>query len=58
MNTALWIAQGILGALFIMAGFMKSVQPKEKLSKNMPWVYDYSALQVKLIGLSELLGGV
>jgi len=58
MNTALWIAQGIFGAMFIMAGIMKSTQPKEKLAKNMPWVNDYSPTQVKLIGLSELLGGI
>jgi len=58
MNTALWIAQGLFGAMFIMAGMMKSTQPKEKLAKNMPWVNDYSATQVKLIGVSELLGGL
>lgn len=57
MNTALWIAQGIL-ALFVMAGFMKMLQPKEKLKERMPWVNDYSATQVKLIGLVELLGGI
>jgi uncharacterized membrane protein YphA (DoxX/SURF4 family) len=58
MNTALWIAQGLFGAMFILAGIMKSTQPKEKLAKNMPWVNDYSATQVKLIGVSELLGGI
>ena len=58
MNIALWIAQGILAAMFTMAGIMKSTQPKEKLSKNLPWVNDYSAGQVKLIGLAELLGGI
>ena len=58
MNTALWIAQGILGAMFIMAGIMKSTQAKEKLAKNLPWVNDYSATQVKLIGVAELLGGL
>jgi uncharacterized membrane protein len=58
MNTALWIAQGLFGAMFIMAGLMKSTQPKEKLAQNMPWVNDYSAAQVKMIGISELLGGI
>ena len=57
MNTTLWIAQGILGA-FIMAGIIKSTQPKEKLKDRMPWVNDYSDNQVKLIGISELLGGI
>ena len=47
-----------MGAMFIMAGIMKSTQPKEKLAKNLPWVNDYAANHVKLIGLSELLGGI
>lgn len=58
MNTALWIAQGVLGAMFTLAGFMKATQPKVKLAKNMPWVNDYSAAQVKLVGIAELLGGI
>ena len=44
--------------MFMMAGIMKSTQPKEKLAKNLPWVKDYSAIQVKLIGVAELLGGL
>jgi len=58
MNTALWIAQGVLGAMMIMAGMMKSTQPKEKLAPNLPWVKDYSAGMVKFVGVSELLGGI
>jgi len=57
MNIALWIAQGIL-AMFVMAGLMKATQPKEKLAVKMPWVNDFSLWQVKLIGLSQLLGGI
>ena len=58
MNTALWIAQGVLGAMMIMAGIMKTFQPKEKLAPNLPWVKDFSAATVKFVGLSELLGGI
>jgi uncharacterized membrane protein len=58
MNIFLWVLQGILAGMFIMAGIMKSTQPKEKLAPKMPWVNDYSSLSVKLIGLSELLGGI
>ena len=57
MNTALWIAQGFL-ALFIMAGFMKATRSKEALAPRMPWVNDFSATQVKLIGVSQILGGI
>jgi hypothetical protein len=55
MNTALWIVQGILAALFLMAGFMKSTTPKEKLALKMPWANDYSAGTIKLIGITQLL---
>ena len=58
MNTALWIIQGILAAMFVMAGLMKSTQPKEKLAPKLPWVNDYSAGMVKFIGISELLGAI
>ena len=57
MNIALWIAQGFL-ALFVMAGFMKATRPKEALAPRMPWVNDFSATQVKLIGVSQIFGGI
>jgi uncharacterized membrane protein len=58
MNTILWIIQGLLAAMFITAGVMKSTQPKEKLVKQLPWVADFSKSTVRFIGLSELLGGI
>lgn len=58
MNILIWICQAIAGAMFILAGVMKSTQPKEKLAPKMSWVNDYSAGSVKLVGLSELLGGI
>jgi uncharacterized membrane protein YphA (DoxX/SURF4 family) len=58
MNVAIWIVQIVLGLGFILAGVMKSTQPREKLTKNMTWVEDYSGPQVKLIGVIEFLGGL
>ncbi len=58
MNTTLWMIQGILAALFGAAGIFKATQPKEKLQPKMPWVEDYSAQQVKFIGLLELLAAI
>lgn len=58
MNTAIWIAQGITAAMFLLAGLMKILQPKEKLSGKMSWVNDYSTPMVKLVGLAEVLGGI
>jgi uncharacterized membrane protein len=58
MNIALWIAQGILAAMFLMAGVMKSTQPREKLKAKLPWVEEVSDGTLKLIGVSELLGAL
>ena len=58
MNVTLWIVAGVLAALFFLAGLMKATQPKEKLAENMGWVEDYSATQVKLIGIVEVLGAI
>ncbi|MCW6003437.1 DoxX family protein [Micromonospora sp. CPCC 205371] len=58
MNVFLWIVQAVLAALFVMAGVMKSTQPKEKLQPRLPYVEDLSAGTVKFIGVVELLGGL
>lgn len=58
MNVALWIVQGLLALMFLMAGAMKTMQPKEKLAGNMAWVEDFSAGQVKTIGILEALGAI
>lgn len=58
MNTALWIVQGVLAAMFLMAGIMKATTPREKLAIKMPWANDYSAGTVKLIGITQLLAAI
>ncbi|GAA2364760.1 DoxX family protein [Dactylosporangium salmoneum] len=58
MNIVLWVLQIVLGAAFLMAGVMKTTQPKEKLAGNMTWVNRRSAGTVKFIGAMELLGGL
>ena len=58
MNTALWIIQGLLAAAFLIAGFTKATQPKEKLAEKMAWVEDYSANIVKLLGGLEVLAAI
>jgi uncharacterized membrane protein YphA (DoxX/SURF4 family) len=58
MNVFLWIVQIALAAAFVLAGVMKATQPKEKLQPNLPWVEDFSAGTVRLIGVAELLGGI
>lgn len=58
MNTALWIAQWLGGAAFLMAGVMKASQPKEKLAEQMAWVEDFSAGQIRNIGVLEVAGAL
>ncbi len=58
MNVALWIVQGILAAVFLLAGTMKLTQSHSKLAEQMGWPGDFSPSTVKLIGGLELLGAV
>lgn len=58
INIALWIAQGLLAVMFIMAGIMKTTQPIEALAESLPWVTSTPLGLVRFIGISELLGGL
>lgn len=60
MNIALWIVQGLLALVMLGAGTMKAASPKAKLVANprMAWAGDFTAAQIKLIGLAEIAGGV
>ena len=58
LHITLWIAQIILGGMFIMAGMMKSTQPIVDLSESVPWTANVPLGLVRFIGVSELLGGI
>lgn len=59
MNIILWVIQGILAAMFTMAGTMKSTQPIDKLLKSgVTWADRFPLTTVRLIGASELLGAL
>lgn len=59
MNVVLWVIAGLLAAAFLAAGAMKVLQPKEKLAASgMGWAEDFSAGQVKAIGVLEVLGAI
>lgn len=57
MNIALWIAQGLLAAMFLMAGMMKAFQTA-KAKEQMPWAKGRSDEFVRFVGVSELLGAL
>lgn len=58
MNLVLWILQGLLAAMFLMAGIMKSTQSREKLIKQFDWVNDVSTPLVRFIGAAEVAGAI
>lgn len=55
MNIALWIAQGLLAAFYLMTGVMKTfMTPRAK--ETLPWAKERSNGFVRFVGTSELLG--
>ncbi len=58
MTTTVWIVQGVLCAFFIYASLSKLLQTKEQQEKRIPEMSHLTGLQVKLIGLAELLGAI
>lgn len=58
MNIALWIVQILLAVAFLMAGFMKTFQPLDKVTERLAWVKDVPPSMVRFIGVAELLGGL
>lgn len=58
MDTFLWILQWLLAGMFLMAGTMKLMQPKEKLAQSQGWANDFTSTTVKLIGMAEVLAAI
>ena len=57
MNIALWVAQGLLAAMYLMAGVMKTFQTA-RAKEQMPWAKNRSDAFVRFVGASELLGAL
>ena len=62
MNIALWILQGFLATIFLIAGGIKVIKSKDELKalggEKMNWVDSTSAISVKLIGTLEVLAAI
>ena len=54
MNVALWIAQGLLAALFLFAGGTKLILPIEEMTKDLPM----PGLFLRFLGVAEVLGAI
>ena len=58
-NIGLWIAQIVLAAVYVMAGFMKLSQPIDALvASGMTYAGDYPELLTRFIGTMEVLGAI
>src|ERR1044072_64011 len=53
MKVLLWVLQGLLAAMFAMAGVMKATQPIDKLAGTLPYAKDLAPGTVRLIGAVE-----
>jgi putative oxidoreductase len=58
LHRSLWAVQIVLGLAFVMAGSMKTSTPYAELAQKMAWVGAVPEGLVRLIGISELLGGL
>jgi len=59
MNIALWIVQGLLAAMYLMAGSMKAFQAnKVRDNKEMTWAQGKSDNFIRFVGTAELLGAL
>ncbi len=54
MNKVLWIAQGVLAAVFLFAGGIKLVLPLEEMTKQMPM----PGLFLRFVAVCEVLGAI
>lgn len=59
MNIALWIVQGLLAAMYLMAGSMKAFQPaKVRENPQMTWAHSRPDGFIRFVGTAELLGAL
>ncbi len=59
MNIALWIAQGLLAAMYLAVGSWKAFMPaKVRENTRMHWAHGQSDNYIRFVGSTEVLGGL
>jgi hypothetical protein len=59
MNIALWIAQGLLAAMYLMVGSMKAFQPaRVRENPRMSWAHGRPDNYIRFVGTTEVLGAL
>jgi uncharacterized membrane protein YphA (DoxX/SURF4 family) len=59
LNIGLWVAQALLAAAYLAAGWMKLSQPIDGLAAmGIAWATDWPAWSVRFIGAAEIAGAL
>ena len=58
MNVVLWIVQGALAVVYLLAGTPKTIAPIAALSKRVDWIGSVPAGLVRFIGVAEVVGAI
>lgn len=60
MNITLWVVQTLLAFVYLAAGGLKVIRPREQLvaTGRLDWVKDHSDAAVKAVGAVEILGAL
>jgi hypothetical protein len=58
LNIVLWVMQALLALAFLNAGYLKTFKPIQEIAPTIFWAPSLPEPLVRLIGFSELLGGV
>ena len=57
-GAVLWIVQVLTAVIFVLAGGVKLLLPREKLQERMHWATSWPRWRIKLLGAAELAGAV
>ena len=57
MDIALWVAAGLLAALYLVVGLVKLGRGRA-LRRRMPWTEDFPDPVIRLIGVAEIAGAI
>jgi hypothetical protein len=57
-NSVLWIVQGFVALVLVLAGTLKLVVPRERLAERMHWAATWPRERIKLLGLAEVAGAL
>ena len=59
MNVLIWIIQVLLSAVFLMGGIVKLTVSKKKAREKVGgWVEDFKEIEIRAIGVMEMLGSL